>query len=39
MTNEIGKRYRCDKCGAEVIVTRGGKGTVHCCNQPMKQKT
>jgi len=39
MANEIGKRYRCDKCGTEVIVTRGGNGTVHCCNQPMAQKT
>ena len=38
MANEIGKRYRCTKCGAEVIVTRGGDGTVHCCNQPMEKK-
>jgi hypothetical protein len=24
MANQIGKRYYCTKCGAEVIVTRGG---------------
>ena len=24
MANTVGKRYICAKCGAEVIVTRGG---------------
>ena len=38
MANQVGKRYKCVKCGAEVIVTRGGNGTVKCCNQPMEQK-
>ncbi|MDO8687400.1 MAG: hypothetical protein Q7K41_02295 [Dehalococcoidales bacterium] len=38
MANQIGKRYICSKCGAEAMVTRGGTGTVHCCNQPMEQK-
>jgi desulfoferrodoxin-like iron-binding protein len=38
MANEIGKKYKCDKCGAKVIVTKSGNGTVHCCNQPMKQE-
>ena len=28
MANQVGKRYKCAKCGAEVIVTRGGNGTV-----------
>jgi transcription elongation factor Elf1 len=27
MANEMGKRYRCAKCGTELIVTRAG--TVH----------
>jgi len=38
MANQVGKRYKCDKCGAEVIITRGGEGTVKCCGQPMEQK-
>jgi desulfoferrodoxin-like iron-binding protein len=38
MANQIGKRYYCTKCGAEVIVTRGGDGTIHCCGQPMEMK-
>ncbi len=38
MANEIGKRYCCAKCGAEFIVTKGGKGAVHCCNQPVELK-
>ncbi|MBA7610899.1 hypothetical protein ES703_18113 [subsurface metagenome] len=24
MANEVGKRYRCPKCGAEFIFARGG---------------
>lgn len=38
MANEVGKRYICKKCGAELIVTRGGKGTLHCCGKPMELK-
>jgi desulfoferrodoxin-like iron-binding protein len=38
MANQIGKRYRCTKCGAELIVTKGGEGTIACCGQPMEQK-
>jgi len=38
MANQVGKRYKCSKCGAEVIVTRGGNGAVKCCGQPMEQK-
>jgi desulfoferrodoxin-like iron-binding protein len=38
MANQIGKRYRCDKCGTEFIVTKAGEGTVQCCAQPMEQK-
>ena len=38
MANQIGKRYRCTKCGVEFIVTKGGDGAIHCCDQPMEQK-
>jgi desulfoferrodoxin-like iron-binding protein len=39
MANEMGKRYRCTKCGTELIVTRAGTGKVVCCKQPMEKKT
>jgi len=39
MANEMGKRYRCAKCGTELIVTRAGNGAVACCGQPMEKKT
>lgn len=38
MTNQVGKRYICTKCGSEFIVTRGGTGTLKCCGQPMELK-
>jgi desulfoferrodoxin-like iron-binding protein len=38
MANQIGKRYRCAKCGAEFIVTKGGNGELHHCGQPMELK-
>ena len=38
MANQIGKRYRCAKCGAEFIVTKGGSGTIECDGQPMELK-
>ncbi len=38
MANEVGKRYTCEKCGAEFIVTRGGEGQLKCCDQPMEIK-
>jgi desulfoferrodoxin-like iron-binding protein len=38
MANQIGKKYVCKKCGGELIVTRGGNGTLTCCGQPMELK-
>lgn len=38
MANQVGKRYVCAKCGAEVIVTRGGNGEVTCCGRRMELK-
>lgn len=38
VANETGKRYACQTCGAEVIVTKGGNGEVHCCSAPMARK-
>ena len=31
----IGKRYRCDQCSTEVLVTRPGTGEPSCCAKPM----
>ena len=38
MANQMGKRYTCSKCGAEVIVTKTGGGALTCCGQEMQQK-
>jgi len=38
MANQVGKRYICQKCGSEFIVTKAGEGTITCCDQPMEQK-
>jgi desulfoferrodoxin-like iron-binding protein len=38
MANQLGKIYQCSACGAQVIVTKGGGGTLTCCGQPMEQK-
>ena len=37
MAVDTGKRYRCPKCGAEFIVTRGGEGTVRCGDTVLDQ--
>jgi Desulfoferrodoxin, N-terminal domain len=28
--NQMGKRYRCDVCGTEVMCVKGGSGRFHC---------
>ncbi|HSF30562.1 MAG TPA: desulfoferrodoxin FeS4 iron-binding domain-containing protein [Candidatus Tectomicrobia bacterium] len=38
MANQMGKRYTCSKCGAEVIVTKAGGGVLVCCGQDMVMK-
>ena len=30
MAVQTGKRYLCEKCGAEVVVTRGGIAALYC---------
>ncbi len=34
--NQLGKRYKCQVCGTEVLCTKGGAGTVSCCEQEMQ---
>lgn len=38
MANQTGKRYICSQCGTEMLATRGGSGTLECCDQPMALK-
>lgn len=35
MANQLGKRFVCDKCGTQVLVTKAGEGEVVCCEQAM----
>lgn len=37
MAVDTGKRYRCTKCGAEFIVTRGGDGALRCGDDALEQ--
>ena len=38
MPNQVGKRYVCASCGAEMLVTRAGEGALSCCGQPMQPR-
>lgn len=38
MSNQLGKRYLCEKCGSEVLCTKGGDGKINCCDQEMDIK-
>jgi hypothetical protein len=38
MANQLGKVYICGNCGSQVIVTKGGTGTIKCCGGAMEQK-
>lgn len=31
----VGKRYRCERCGTEILVLRPGTSPVLCHDQPM----
>ena len=34
--SQLGKRYKCEKCGIEVLCTKPGEGVFVCCGQEMK---
>ena len=38
MANQTGKRYYCERCGSEFIVTTGGSGEMTCCEQPVTRR-
>lgn len=31
-----GEKYKCSKCGNEVVVTKAGGGELVCCGEPME---
>lgn len=35
MANLLGKRYRCTRCDAELLVSKAGDGALACCGEPM----
>ncbi len=35
MANELGKRYKCEVCGTEILCTKEGSGTAVCDGQEM----
>ncbi len=36
MANQLGKRFRCEACGTEVLCTKAGAGTAQCCGKDME---
>ena len=34
--NQVGKRFKCETCGSEVLVTKAGDGELHCCGTTME---
>ena len=36
MANNLGKRYTCAECGAQVLVTKPGDGSLECHDQVME---
>jgi hypothetical protein len=38
MATQLGKRYLCDACGAEVLCNKPGSGELTCCDHEMRLK-
>ena len=32
---QVGKRYKCEECGTEALVTKASQGDLSCCNVEM----
>jgi len=35
MANQLGKRFKCETCGTEVLCTKAGQGSIVCCDKEM----
>lgn len=33
--SQLGKRYRCEECGTEILCTKVGEGNPVCCSKEM----
>jgi len=33
--SQLGKRYRCEVCGTEILCTKAGEGHPLCCDKEM----
>lgn len=33
---QVGKRYQCQSCGTELLITKPSDGELSCCSQPME---
>ncbi len=38
MPNQLGKRFHCDVCNTEVLITKAGDGSLECCGKPMEMQ-
>jgi hypothetical protein len=38
MASQLGKRYKCAKCGTEALCTKAGVGKLECCGEEMKSQ-
>jgi hypothetical protein len=38
MANQLGKRYSCEVCGATVLCTKAGEGSVKCHDAEMVEQ-
>jgi transcription elongation factor Elf1 len=36
VTNQLGKRFQCEKCGTEVLCIKAGEGAIECCGLAME---
>jgi hypothetical protein len=36
LASQLGKRYRCEKCGTEALCTKAGDGELTCHDQEMQ---
>ncbi|MDY6911434.1 MAG: desulforedoxin [Chloroflexota bacterium] len=35
MPTQLGKRFQCEVCGTEALITKAGAGDLECCGKPM----
>jgi hypothetical protein len=36
MASQLGKRYKCEVCGTEILCIKAGAGPVTCCGKEVK---